>query len=212
MKISNVLYINLNKRKDRLEHVKKELLKIGITGERFPAIKLTNGRLGCSMSHLKCIEMAKKRNWDHVFICEDDITFMQPDIFLKQLEKFFKSGLKWDVVIVAGNNLPPYKQYGDFCIQVSHCQTTTGYIVRKAYYDVLIKNQKDHLLYAIDRKWTELQRKDKWFLIIPPTVIQMPDYSDIEGKHTDYIWHLTDINKTEFLKKQQERIEKLKLK
>ena len=60
MKISNVLYINLNKRKDRLEHVKKELLKIGITGERFPAIKLTNGRLGCSMSHLKCIEMAKK--------------------------------------------------------------------------------------------------------------------------------------------------------
>ena len=50
------------------------------------------------------------------------------------------------------------------------------------------------------------------FLIIPPTVIQMPDYSDIEGKHTDYIWHLTDINKTEFLKKQQERIEKLKLK
>ena len=172
MKISNILYINLNKRKDRLEHVKRELLKIGITGERFPAIQLKNGRLGCSMSHLKCIEMAKKRNWDHVFICEDDITFMQPKIFLTQLEKFFKSGLKWDVVIVAGNNLPPYKQYGDFCIQVSHCQTTTGYIVRKPYYDVLIKNfkegieklirnEKDHLLYAIDRKWTELQRKDK---------------------------------------------------
>ena len=60
MKISNVLYINLNKRKDRLEHVKKELLKIGITGERFRAIKLKNGRLGCSMSHLKCLEIAKK--------------------------------------------------------------------------------------------------------------------------------------------------------
>ena len=131
MKISNVLYINLNKRKDRLEHVKKELLKIGITGERFRAIKLKNGRLGCSMSHLKCIEIAKKRDWDHVFICEDDITFIHPKIFLKQLEKFFESGLKWDVVIVAGNNLPPYKQHGDFCIQVSHCQTTTGYIVRK---------------------------------------------------------------------------------
>ena len=94
MKISNVLYINLNKRKDRLEHVKKELLKIGITGERFPAIQLKNGRLGCSMSHLKCIEIAKKRNWDHVFICEDDITFTQSQDFFKQLEKFFKSGFK----------------------------------------------------------------------------------------------------------------------
>ncbi len=222
MKISNVLYINLNKRKDRLEHVKKELLKIGITGERFPAIQLKDGRLGCSMSHLKCIEMAKKRDWDHVFVCEDDITFTRPKIFLTQLEKFFKSGLKWDVVIVAGNNLPPYRQHGDFCIQVSHCQTTTGYIVRKPYYDVLIKNfkegieklirnQKDHLLYAIDRKWMELQRKDKWFLIIPATVIQRPDYSDIEGRHTDYIWHLTDINKTKFLEAERKRISKLKM-
>ena len=71
-------------------------------------------------------------------------------------------------------------------------------------------NQKDHLLYAIDRKSTELQRKDKWFLIIPPTVIQLPDYSDIEGKHTDYIWHLTDINKTEFLKQKRLEFEKQK--
>ena len=49
--------------------------KINLIGERFPAIELKNGRLGCSMSHLRCIEMAKERGWDHVFICEDDITF-----------------------------------------------------------------------------------------------------------------------------------------
>jgi len=215
MKISNILYINLDKRKDRLKHVKKELSKINLKGERFPAIKLKNGRLGCSMSHLKCIEIAKKRDWDHVFVCEDDITFTNPSLFLKQLNKFFKSRLEWNVILVAGNNIPPYKRFGNFCIQVSHCQTTTGYIVRKEYYDVLIQNfkegieklirkQSDHLLYAIDRKWTELQRKDKWYLIIPASVIQRPDYSDIENKYTDYSWHLTDINKIEYLKKQQE--------
>ena len=211
MKIENILYINLDKRKDRLEHVNNELSKINLIGERFPAIELKNGRLGCSMSHLRCIEMAKERGWDHVFICEDDITFTKPKLFLKQLHRFFKSKIEWDVVILAGNNIPPYEKFGNFCIKVSHCQTTTGYIVRKPYYDVLIKNfkggieqlirnQKDHLLYAIDRKWTELQKKDKWFLIIPPTVIQKPGYSDIEGKNTDYSWHLKDIDKTEYLK------------
>ena len=54
------------------------------------------------------------------------------------------------------------------------------------------------------------QKKDKWFLIIPPTIIQRPDYSDIEGKHTDYIWHLTDINKTEFMKQSREKYIKRK--
>ena len=221
MKIKHILYINLDKREDRLEHVNKELSKINLRGERFPAIKLKNGLIGCGMSHLKCIELAKKRDWDHVFICEDDITFTNPRLFLKQLNKFFKSNLEWDVILVGGNNIPPYEKFGNFCIKVSHCQTTTGYIVRKEYYDVLIKNfkegvqkliknQDDHALYAIDKKWTELQKKDKWYLIIPTTVIQKPGYSDIEKKNTNYTWHLKDIDKTEFMKKNKINFSTLK--
>jgi len=209
MKISNILYINLDKRTDRLQHVKEQLSVIKLKGERFKAIELTNGRLGCTLSHIKCIQLAKERNWDHVFICEDDITFTKPKLFLKQLKKFFKSGLVWDVIIVAGNNLPPHEEYGDFCIKVTHCQTTTGYIVKKDYYDILLQNfregaiflmrkEENHLEYAIDKNWTKLQKKDDWFLITPPTVIQRPDYSDIEKKITDYQWHLLDIHKKEF--------------
>ena len=214
MKISNIIYINLDKRTDRLQHVKEQLCKVGFNGERFKAIELTNGRLGCTLSHIKCIELAKKRDWNHVFVCEDDITFIKPELFLTQLNKFFESGLTWDVIIVAGNNVPPYEKYGDFCIKVSHCQTTTGYIVKKDYYDTLISNfregasylmrkQENHLQYAIDRNWTKLQKKDDWFLIIPPTIIQRPDYSDIEQKVTDYQWHLLDIDKKDFLEMQK---------
>ena len=78
MEIKNILYINLTKREDRKIHVEHQLSLIGLSGERFNAIKLKNGRVGCSMSHLKCVELAKERNWDHVFICEDDITFTKP--------------------------------------------------------------------------------------------------------------------------------------
>ena len=57
-----VMYINLERRPDRKENVIKELHKIGI--ERpicFKAVELENGAVGCSISHLKCIEIAKKK-------------------------------------------------------------------------------------------------------------------------------------------------------
>ena len=210
MNIKNIIFINLDKRTDRLEHVREQLLLIGKTGERFKAIELKNGLIGCALSHIKCLELAKARGWDHVFICEDDIMFNNPKLFLQQLSKFFKSGLVWDVVLVAGNNVPPYKKFGNFCIKVSHCQTTTGYIIKSHYYDVLIKNFKEgvhkllqnpdnHLKYGLDKYWLSLQKKDNWYLIIPPTIVQLPGYSDILHKFTDYSYHLTDIDKKKML-------------
>ena len=87
----NILYINLSDRKDRKRHVNEQLASIGWTGERFDAIKVKNGRVGCSLSHLQCLLLAKERNWKYVFICEDDITFTNPELFKEQTEKFFNS-------------------------------------------------------------------------------------------------------------------------
>ena len=57
--IKYCLYINLESRKDRREHIEQEMKSIGIRGIRFNAIKLQNGRVGCSMSHLKCLQDRK---------------------------------------------------------------------------------------------------------------------------------------------------------
>ena len=51
--IENVFYINLETRKDRKKQVEQELNALGWKYERFNAIRHTNGRIGCSMSHLK---------------------------------------------------------------------------------------------------------------------------------------------------------------
>jgi hypothetical protein len=53
-------------------------------------------------------------------------------------------------------------------------------------------------LYAIDKFWFVLQNVDKWFLIIPPTVIQREDYSDIEKRTTNYAKAMTDLDKASF--------------
>jgi glycosyl transferase family 25 len=203
----HTFYINLLSRTDRKEHVEKELKKIGAfeNVERFNAIKLENGALGCSMSHLKCLETAKQRDYEYVFICEDDITFINPLLFLDQLDRFLSTDRLWDVILVAGNNMIPYTWIDGTCIKVSNCQTTTGYIVKREYYDKLINNFKEGIQkqikepnvaeYKIDKYWFKLQRDDNWFLIIPLSVIQREDYSDIEKKVTNFENYMLNYKK-----------------
>ena len=212
--IKHAYYINLEKRTDRKVYVEEQLTKIGIKAERFNAIQLPNGALGCSMSHLKCIENAKQNNWDHVLVVEDDITFLDSELFVKQLNKFLKVNNNWDVILLAGNVYKPYISIGNFCIKVFRCQTTTGYIVKSAYYDKLIENYREGInnlmkepnkknQYAIDKNWFRLQEKDSWYLITPLTVIQREDYSDIEEKNVSYIEHMTNLDKEFPIKNQK---------
>ena len=204
--LKNAFYINLESRTDRKIHVEKQLQKVGIVAERFNAIKLPNGALGCSKSHLKCLEIAKQNDWESVLIIEDDIKFLNPTLFVSQLNKFFELHNDWDVVLIAGNNVPPYEKIDDTCVKVTRCQTTTGYIVKKHYYNTLIDNIRNSInnlikdptngfLYAIDKYWFALQQKHNWYLIIPLTVTQREDYSDIEKRSTNYTYLMTDLNK-----------------
>lgn len=205
--IHHGFYINLLHRSDRKEEIENELRSIGLENiPRFNAISMPNGRIGCTMSHLKCLEIAKQQNWSHVLIVEDDLQFLEPAMFTNQINKFLSSGVKWDVILLAGNNLPPYSRIGDYAVKVMQCQTTTGYIVNGHYIETLIENireglqrlireQEKHYYYAIDKYWFRLQQKDKWFLITPLTVTQRAGFSDIEQKKTDFTKAMTDLDK-----------------
>lgn len=92
--IKHAFYINLPSRPDRKQHAEKQLKSIGLNAERFNAIKMSNGAIGCSMSHLKIIETAKANNWDHVLIVEDDILFTDPNLFVQQFNKFLPQIIK----------------------------------------------------------------------------------------------------------------------
>ena len=144
--IKNILYINLERRVDRKQQVENELRKIGLQQfQRFNAVKLKYGALGCSISHLKCLEIAKINEWDHVLICEDDICFLNPDLFVNQLNGFLSTVSTWDVILLGGNNMREYQITNKYSAKVSWCQTTTGYIVKREYYDTLINNYKESI-------------------------------------------------------------------
>jgi len=213
--IQHAFYINLDSRPDRKQHVERQLGIIGINAQRFKAIKLQNGALGCSMSHLKLIETAKANNWPHILVVEDDILFTNPSLFIQQCNKFLSTHKEFDVALISGNNVPPYREIDDTCVQVTKCQTTTGYLVQNHYFDTLIQNYKmgiqnlmrepeNHRIYAIDKFWFNLQAIHKWYLIIPLTVAQREDYSDIEKRPTNYARAMLDLDKEAFFKKQME--------
>ena len=206
--LEHTLFINLTERKDRLHHVLQELSKIGINSPiRINAIKHQIGAIGCTLSHIAALEYAKDEQWEQVFICEDDITFLNPALLRENIEKFAARGLSWDVLIIGGNNTPPFTIIEqNECCRVFNCQTTTGYIVHKHYYDALIQNFKEsvrnfmreptnHREYALDIYWKRLQQRDSWFMILPLTVIQYNNYSDIEQRVTDYRGLMLDMEK-----------------
>lgn len=206
--ITNIKYINLDSRPERKTHIEAQLASVGFSSyQRFKAIKTSNGAIGCSMSHLKCLMDARDKGLSHLLICEDDTTFLNPELFKTQLNSFLNKQHPWDVVLLAGNNVLPYERVDDTCIKVSHCQTTTCYLVKGHYFNTLIENIKTGLrllmenpanrfTYAIDKYWLQLQKCDNWYLIIPLTVIQQEGYSDIEKKVVNYVGLMTNMNKS----------------
>jgi hypothetical protein len=98
---------------------------------------------------------------------------------------------------LGGNVVRPFIIDSPYAMKVSHCQTTTGYIVKSHYYNTLIQNIREgiknllqhpenHFDYAIDKYWIQLQKKDEWYIIYPLLVSQISGYSDIEKKEINY--------------------------
>jgi glycosyl transferase family 25 len=205
--IQHAYYINLEHRTDRREQVENELSIMGINAQRFNAISNKNGAIGCTMSHLRLLENAIKNNYSHLLILEDDIQFLEPELFKQKFNRFLElHNNNWDVIIFSGNNVPPYIPVDETCIKVTRCQTTTGYLVNGHYLktlrnnikeglEKLIKNPQNHFFFAIDKYWFCLQQLDNWYLIIPMNVVQREGYSDIEKRITNYKNIMRDIDK-----------------
>jgi hypothetical protein len=79
--------INLERRPDRLEKVKREMEYIGWDYEVFKAID-TNSYMGITLSILEIVTIAKEKKYPRIMIIEDDIGFMPyAKDFLNKLEE-----------------------------------------------------------------------------------------------------------------------------
>ena len=207
--ITNVVFINLDSRMDRRTHFELQFrnIRLGLQPQRFAAIRNADGAIGCSMSHIACIELAIQNKWDHILVCEDDATIINPGQLVDQVNHFFnRFNDSWDVLLLAGNNYQPFRQESPEAVRVANCQTATAYLVLRPYFETLLANFKEGLgklkaeptkqpKYAIDQYWKLLQRTGRWYLVVPISVVQRPDYSDISKQHVNYSDAMMQVDK-----------------
>jgi len=123
--IQHVLYINLDARGDRRTKMESELAKVGLQykATRFSAIRMPNlGAIGCSMSHLKCLQLAKSNGWPHVLILEDDVEFTNVNQLKTQMQSLLST-------------IPSNKRFVCKSNQMSHYRCVFGgcSVLRHAY-------------------------------------------------------------------------------
>ena len=200
--IDKIIYINLDKRKDRDIEIKNEFKRLGIPPEkiiRFSAVANSYGAIGCSLSHLAIISMAKNNKFNNVLVLEDDFNFIDSsDIIDKAFDDFFNDYKNnYDAVCLCRgyyyNAKPIQKTYLEKAVAVS---TTAGYLVNSTMYDKLIENihvgvynlniTRDQPKYAVDQYWARLQNSERWYVFNPSLGYQRQSYSDISDIYVDY--------------------------
>lgn len=195
--IDLTLFINLNRRTDRLEEIQGELGRLSLKHvERFPAIEEKRGVIGCTKSHIECLKIGIEREVDTLMVCEDDLLIVDPEALDASLKSFLESETPWDVIFIAGNVLFPVVIHSPGAFRVKNCQTTTAYLVKKHYLPTLLANFETSLANAtvrpkdprwcLDIHWKVLQQKDRWFALRPFSACQRDSYSDIEKRVTSY--------------------------
>jgi len=202
--IDLVYYINLDHRKDRLEHITNELKKTNIDENKIHRIKAVHipdfGPLGCSKSHVNVLETFINSDESNktCLILEDDFIFSKnQDTINDLLNKVFENIDNFDVVMFSSNTFAGKKSEYDFAIKIFDAQTTSGYMVNRNFSKTLLQNYKegvsllescnhrDRNLY-IDMYMKKLQPISNWYCLEPTIGKQIESYSDIEKRITNY--------------------------
>lgn len=197
--LDKIFYINLDKRKDRNEHIVNMFRECNIDDsliERFSAIEDVNGALGCTKSHITILDIAKSRGYKYILIIEDDLSIIDRKCFKDNIDNIFNLDINFDIIKISGNVINSIPTRLDFLHKVIDSQTTSGYIVNCNYIDKLRSNYIDGMNSmikigrrhenCIDIHWKRLQKNDNWFIFNPKLGYQMDGYSDIERRNVKY--------------------------
>ena len=174
------LLINLDSRPDRLEQVMSAFSAWPSRPERISAIKATPGWKGCTLSHIRCIEIGAERGLPWVLYIEDDCYLTRTGLrqFMDVLPYLWAHRDEWDLfsggtTMITGHELvsrqPPLFKVSGYA---SHFILVNG----RAYSKILKEVNKDappkidHYYKLNMREWTT----------VPYIALQKESKSDIE--------------------------------
>jgi GR25 family glycosyltransferase involved in LPS biosynthesis len=191
------LYINLESRVDRKQHI-EQLLKetLGMKHVmRVNAIKQEQGWKGCTLSHILAVNIAKKLGYSQVFIVEDDMTFPNnnPEQLHTNYTHFIQQRFALDVLFLGANIMQaqalPAPHHTNI-LKLKQVCSSVAYVLSASFYDKWINMLKQSIVQGVplDVYWQNLIQQSNAYVVLPLCVSQLKDYSDIEKKTVDYDW------------------------
>ena len=195
--VDAIYCINLDDRKDRWEEAVKQFVKHNLWVERVSGIKGSNmnldfppeikeGAVGCSLSHLFTIKLAKQNNLENFLLLEDDVVFDD-----EVNEKFFsvldQVPDDWDMLYLGGQHfhgmdMPQVNENVYKCVYTLAAQSVG---IKNTVYDYFIDKLMD-ITKINDLHYAESHKEINAYVIIPHLSWQRNTYSDIEKTFVDY--------------------------
>ena len=195
--IDKVIYINLDSRTDRRNHMEEFTKTFKNKISRFSAVHDSVGIIGCVKSHIQVLKDALKSDCKNILILEDDAQWNKFDDSYISLQKLVKN--PYDVILLGGSAIKSYSNN-----RLIESQTTASYIVNRHYIPIVIQNFEESLKKsisegpthdnALDIYWKKLQRIDNWYITHPVYIYQKPSYSNIKNQDVDYILEMINID------------------
>lgn len=168
--------INLNSSIDRLKLVKEQIKKYNIEGlNRFEALTDEWRHFSCTKSHLKVFENSFYKNYEVIFVAEDD--FMVEDMcyyppngnkpFIDVISDIHNDlqNFEWDVLLFGCNPKSPLIPISENLAVVNRSTGAWAYLIKKRAYTYLLENSNykrdliaidDYLPILNDRGFTTL--------------------------------------------------------
>jgi len=192
----DIYVINLKKRIDRLNRVKKDFSNYNLI--IVEAIECEEGWVGCFKSHQKVIQIAKEKKLPYIIVIEDDCKIVNHSIFdtnLKQILNWLvNNNGEWNLFLGAITKVWTYKKFFQLdnnlkLLSVNEGKTLHFVIYNSNCYDYYLNLEP---CVPIDKCW---HNKLIGIITIPFIAIQYTDYSDIENKEVNYDSRFTSIEK-----------------
>jgi GR25 family glycosyltransferase involved in LPS biosynthesis len=204
-------YINLEERKDRLQHF--EALKVKYPFfkdvERIAAIRNENGAIGCGFSHIKALNKCLNCDDDYMMIFEDDFCILNNNNYNEFIKYFenIRDEKEWDIIVLTPRGDAKHSEaevkeksrermIENHFHEIVNNQTATGYIIKKSFIPILINSFKKSVegllknqnpdIYAIDQYWKPLQHIHHFYYFKNVFAGQLIGYSSIEKRIVNY--------------------------
>ena len=189
--VDKVVYINLDKRKDRDERTRQVLSCFGNKVIRMTAVETSPGFIGCLQSHIGVLKAAIAHRWKNVLVVEDDIEWNDFDAGYERV-KNIACTKRYDVIHFG----PTAERIMPNSNRLVSGQTTTAYLINGPYIPTLLDCYEkalpaliathDEFKYGADQCWKPLMLTGGWYAPIPVLTYQRADFSDIRQQYQDH--------------------------